>query len=196
MKLAEQIFIAVMMVLGIVLVAFLLAPTSRLETVKTISPSIITSFITKTMVVPAASASAEEIIPFDENMQSRGKFGGSSSSRSAQETHVVGCLDPTASNFNPDADIAGHCTYEEPCDDENNNGICDSEEISCPDINNNGICDNEEIPCLDQNTNGICDSDEVPPCVDANSNGICDEEEMPPCPDANNNNICDTEEIP
>ena len=134
MKLAEQIFIAVMIALGIVLLAFLLAPTSGLETAKTISPSIVTSFITKTMVIPAASASAEEIIPFDETIQSRGRFGGSSSSRIREEPHVLGCLDPAASNFNPDADIAGHCTYEEVCDDENNNEICDNDEI--PDDNN------------------------------------------------------------
>src|SRR3989338_3558247 len=134
MKLAEQIFIAVMIALGIVLLAFLLAPTSGLETAKTISPSIVTSFITKTMVIPAASASAEEIIPFDETIQSRGRFGGRSSSRSREEPHVLGCLDPAASNFNPDADIAGHCTYEEVCDDENNNEICDNDEI--PDDNN------------------------------------------------------------
>ncbi|MDP3918469.1 MAG: hypothetical protein Q8Q35_01005, partial [Nanoarchaeota archaeon] len=51
----------------------------------------------------------------------------------------------------------------------------------CEDLNDNGICDDEEVPyvCEDLNDNGICDDEEVPyVCEDLNDNGICDDEEV------------------
>ena len=86
----------------------------------------------------------------------------------------------------------GVCDDEEvPCEDLNNNGVCDDEE-QCEDLNNNGVCDDEEVPCEDLNNNGICDDEEQ--CEDLNNNGICDDEEVP-CEDLNNNGVCDDQEV-
>lgn len=84
------------------------------------------------------------------------------------------------------------CPASCPCEDANNNGVCDDEEDPpCVDVNNNGVCDDEEDPpCVDADNDGICDDEDD--CVDADADGVCDHEDS--CVDADGNGICDDAE--
>lgn len=109
MRLTEKLFIAVMIITGIILIGFLLAPASKTNTgmVSTPTPAL---FITKTIIIPGAAVPADIIVPFDETEKSPGGFGWSS----APEQERV---DDTDGGDN-----------EPPCVDVNANGICDDEE--------------------------------------------------------------------
>ncbi|MBT4651736.1 hypothetical protein HOC13_04425, partial [Candidatus Woesearchaeota archaeon] len=51
----------------------------------------------------------------------------------AQGQEILGCTDPDAENFEPEAtENDGSCIYEQPCEDKDDDGVCDEDDI-CPD---------------------------------------------------------------
>ena len=148
MKLIEKLFIAVVVLFGVVLIMFLLTSLPTAENI--LSPSKLPlSFMTTTISSPLLENEGDLSIPviLEEH---RGGFGWSSAPAredSSEET-----------DDEENEDIP-------PCVDENNNGVCDEEEEipPCPDANSNDLCDDEEPqPCSDANADGICDEDELP----------------------------------
>ena len=116
---------------------------------------------------------------------------------------VLGCVDPSACNFDPDAtEQSGACFYEDAIGvcggscpgDEDGDGICDTEDTCFGDLDACGVCNGPGAiyTCgCDEILPGACDCDgNMPDAVgvcdgeceaDDNGNGICDDLEESLC---------------
>jgi hypothetical protein len=99
------------------------------------------------------------------------------------DPEVNGCTYPWAPNFNPEASIDDGTCVLPPCEDDDNDGVCDADEIyGCAD---NTACNysasaTENFGCIYAETgldcNGAC-------LADADQDGICDNNEVLGCLD-------------
>lgn len=110
MKLLDNLFIVVVVLLGIALIGFALATPAERGTADVTPPATFASFIIKTIIIPGAAVPTDIIILFDETEKSPRGFGWSSVPERERVDDTDGRDD------------------EPPCADVNADGICDDEE--------------------------------------------------------------------
>ena len=97
--------------------------------------------------------------------------------------------------------VAYKCFVPPPCDDEDQDGICD-EVDTCPngvntDLDNDGTCDYEDS-CVDQDKDLVCDAEDACLLVPEDIDGEADSDGCPEdagCADADKDSICDDVDV-